>query len=85
MGATSMIKRTLLAIAFTFLIAAGMTSAAAAQDATPAATEPAATALPSTGTGSSQDNNNTMLLIGFVAAVGLVGVTGYTAFRRSSR
>jgi hypothetical protein len=81
-----MIKRTLLAIAFTFLVAAGMTQAVAAQDSTPAATEPAAAAsLPSTGTGSSQSDNSTLLLVGFVATVGLVGVTGYTAFRRSAR
>jgi hypothetical protein len=86
MGATTMIKRTLLAIAFTFLVAAGMSQAVAAQDSTPVATETApAASLPSTGTGSSQDSNSTMLLIGFVAAVGLVGVTGYTAFRRSAR
>lgn len=93
MGLITMIKRTILAFAITFLLAAGLTSMVSAQEATPSAspiaTETAAVtpapALPTTGTGTSQDNNSTLLLLGFVAAVGLVGVTGYTAYRRSSR
>ena len=85
MGQFTMIKRTLLAFAITLLVAAGMTSMAAAQDSTPIATETQAPELPVTGTGTSQDNNSTMLLLGFVAAVGLVGVTGYAAYRRNSR
>lgn len=95
MGLITMIKRTILAFAISFLLAAGLNSMVSAQEATPDAspiatetsvpTETVAPELPETGVGTSQDNNSTLLLLGFVAAVGLVGVTGYTAYRRSSR
>jgi len=95
MGLITMIKRTILAFAISFLLAAGLNSMVSAQEATPDAspiatetsvpTETVAPELPTTGVGTSQDNNSTLLLLGFIAAVGLVGVTGYTAYRRSSR